>query len=256
MNTKPLIALFVFVIFISTNIHAQARVAFVAARSGLSIREKPAVNATVLGKIPYGTKVNIIEAGEEMVPIVTEGLSGYWEKVTYNNKTGYIVNSYLLPVAPPKLAVVKEMKDYFKQVYQPFGARLVVSSGEKNNIEEGGYENQKQLYKNGAEWHRFLGYEYGSDTWFLPNFSVAQGFLLLRLIPEFKTVFNETAEFPTESKTFKKGEIEFRITVEKEMLGDSPWYKKIHIEFEEGAFYTLDIFQLENDLVIFYGSGV
>ena len=40
------------------------------------------------------------------------------------------------------------------------------------------------------------------------------------------------------------------------MFGDSPWYKKIHIEFEEGAFYNLDIFQLENDLVIFYGSGV
>lgn len=240
----------------STAVFSQDRTSYVAAKSGLSIREKPAVNAPVLGKIPYGTKIKTIEAGEEMVPVVTEGLTGYWEKVSYNGKIGYIVNSYLLPVAPPKLAVVKEMKDYFKQVFQPFGARLVVSSGERNNIEEGGYENIKQLYKNGAEWHQFQGYEYGSDTWFLPNFSVQQGFILLRLIPEFNMVFNETAEFPGESKTFKKGEIEYRITVEKEMFGDSPWYKKIHIEFEEGAFYNLDIFQLENDLVIFYGSGV
>lgn len=80
----------------------------------------------------------------------------------------------------------------------------MVKDGERQNIEEGGFELHKQLYKNGAEWHRFMGYEYGSDTWFLPDFSLENGFILMRLIPEFKEVFGEKEEFPTESRTFKR----------------------------------------------------
>jgi len=82
---------------------AQTRIAWVAAKSGLSIREKPAIGAKVLDKIPYGAKLSILNTDEELVTVVTEGMHGYWEKVTFNNKTGYIVGSYLLPVAPPKL---------------------------------------------------------------------------------------------------------------------------------------------------------
>lgn len=255
MKRRSLIVLLVFVLLFN-HVWAQGHSAFVSAKSGLSIREKPSVNAPVLGKIPYGTKVNILEAGEEMVPVITEGMHGYWEKVTYNNKTGYIVGAYLLPVPPPKLSLVKEMKDYFKQVYTPFGNKLVVKEGQRFTIEEGGSELQKQLYKNGAEWHRFMGYEYGSDSYFLPDFSIEQGFLLMRLIPEFSNLFGATDEFPAESRTYKKGEIEYRVKVEKEMLGDEPWYKRISIEYEDGAFYNVELFLLENQLVIFVGSGV
>ena len=88
-----------------------------------------------------------------------------------------------------------------------------------NNIEESGWEITKQLYKNGAEWHHFSGYEYGSDTYFLPGFTMEQGFLLVRLIPEFKEVFGEKDEFPTENKTFKKGDVEYTINVNKLSLG-------------------------------------
>ncbi|MBL0131414.1 MAG: hypothetical protein IPP43_10075 [Chitinophagaceae bacterium] len=119
------------------------------------------------------------------------------------------------------------MKNYLSQVTVPYGGKLIVKSGIMNNMEEGGWEIQKQLYKNGAEWHRHLGYEYGSDVYFLPGFSLQQGFLLLRLIPEFKEVFGEKDVFPTESKTFKKGEVEYELKVEKEMFGDAAWYTKI-----------------------------
>ena len=243
-------------VFCSNLVVAQARTAWVAAKSGLSIREKPAIGAKVLDKIPYGTKISLLNTEEELVSVVTEGMHGYWEKVSFNNKTGYIVGSYLLPVAPPKLATVKEMTDYFKQVYTPFGNKLVVKEGERHNIEEGGFELQKQLYKNGAEWHRFMGYEYGSDTWFLPDFTLEDGFILMRLIPEFKEVFGDKDEFPTESRTFKKGEREYSITVEKEMIGEHPWIKRINISYEDGAMYEVQLYQLENQLVIFFGSGV
>jgi hypothetical protein len=180
---------------------------------------------------------------------------GAWAKTTYNGKTGYIVNSYLFPSPPPK-ATVQTMKDYLVQLSPAFGAKLVVKNGSRNNIEEGGYEIHKQLYKNGAEWHEFLGYEYGSNAYFLPDFTLQQGFLLLRLIPEFKDVWDAKDEFPTESKTVKKGEIEYDIKVEKEMLGENAWYKKITIGYADGAVTTFEMYQLDNQLVVFMGSGV
>jgi len=235
---------------------AQNRSLWVAAKSGLSIREKPSTTAKVLDKIPYGTKITLLNTEEESVSIITEGLQGYWEKVNYNNKTGYIVSSYLLPLPPPKTGTVKSMDDYFKQVYTPFGSKLVIKEGQRENIEEGGYELHKQLYKNGAEWHQFMGYEYGSETWFLPDLTMQQGFILLRLIPEFKEIFGEKDEFPLADRTFKKGEREYSIKVEKEQYGDHPWIKKISIEYEDGAIYNFEMFQIDNQLVITLGAGV
>lgn len=227
---------------------------YVAARSGLSMRDKPDAKATVIGKIPYGTKISV-NYPEEIVNITTEGIIGAWAKTTFNGKTGYVVNSYLFPVTPPK-ATIKTMKEYLAQLSPVFGAKLVVKSGKMDNIEEGGWEIQKQLYKNGAEWHEHLGYEYGSSAYFIPGFTLTQGFLLVRLIPEFKAIFNDKDEFPTENKTMKKGEVEYDIKVEKEMLGDNPWYKKIKLEYADGAVVFFEMYQIDNQLVIFTGLGV
>lgn len=229
---------------------------YVAAKSGLSIREKPEVGAKVLDKIPYGTKVNILQPPNEIKPINTEGLEGLWKLVKHNNKTGYIINTYLFPWPPPKLAAVKEMKQYLAQVAQPFGAKLTVKSGTMNNIAEGGWQINKQLYKNGAEWHQFLGYEYHSNAYFLPDFTIAQGFLLLRLIPEFKEVFSGDEEFPKESRKYNKGDLEYEVTVEKDPTGISAWVTKIKIEYSDGAYYHFEMYYLDNQLVIFYSAGV
>jgi hypothetical protein len=85
-----------------------------------------------------------------------------------------------------------------------------------------------------------------------------QGFLLLRLIPEFKEVFGEKDEFPTESKTFKKGEVEYQVTVDKLSWDDGAytWVQRIRIEFSPDVSYSLDMFVLDNQLVISYSSGV
>ena len=241
--------------FISFVANAQElRTFYVASKSGLSIREKPDAKASVISKIPYGTKITINTLKDD-VQINTEGITGYWVKTTFGGKTGYVVNSYLFPAPPPK-ATVKTMPEYMAQISQPFGGKLVVKNGAIYNIEEGGWQLQKQLYKNGAEWHEFRGYEYGSATYFIPDFTISQGFLLLRLIPEFSELWTDKDEFPTTSKTIKKGETEYRITVEKEGEEASAWIKKISITFEEGASYTFEIYQLENQLVVFYGSGV
>ncbi len=255
---KKIIFLALIVISLDAAAQLMGGTMYVAAKTGLSIREKPDVAAKVLDKIPYGTKITILRNDEEeLKSIVTEGILGYWQKVKYNNKTGYILDSYLFPWPPPKLATVKEMKNYFAQVTVPFGSKLVVKSGNMNNIEENGWQTTKQLYKNGAEWHEHLGFEYGSDVYFLPEFSLQQGFLLLRLIPEFKELIGEKDEFPKDNKIFKKGDIDYEVKIEKRTFGeDYTWVDKIHIAYTEGASYILEMYLLDNQLVIFMASGV
>ena len=227
-------------LFVSVMVFAQQYgTMYVAAKSGLAIRESATNSSKALGNIPYGTKVEILQADGEIKSHIIENMLGYWQKVKYNNKTGYILDSYLLPWAPPKLATV-----------------LIVKSGSMDNMEEMGWEMRKQLYKNGAEWHQNFGYEYGSDVYFLPGFSVQQGFLLLRLLPEFKEAIGENDAFPLDSKTTTRNEEEFKIIVDKEMLGDYPWYKKLTIQYADGAYYELQLFQLDNQLVVSFSSGV
>lgn len=226
---------------------------YVAAKSGLSMRDKPDAKATVIGKIPYGTKITISYG--DIVNINTEGMEGAWAKVTYSGKTGYIVNSYVFPAPPPK-ATVKTMKEYLAQLSVPFGAKLVVKSGNMNNVEEGGWELQKQLYKNGGEWQEMHGYEYMSNAYFLPQFNTTQGFLLVRMIPEFKDIFGPTDEFPTSNKIIKKGDVEYEIKVESEKLGEYTWYKKISVGYADGAVTTFEMYELNNQLVVTVSSGV
>lgn len=233
---------------------------YVAAKSGLSIRETPDAAAKVLDKIPYGTKINLIDEDGGWKEIITEGLTGYWRKVKFNNKTGYIVDSYLFPWPPPKLVTVKDMKQYLTQVAIPFGQKLTIRSGTTAEITESGWELKKQLYKNGAEHHEFNAYEYGSDTYFLPDFSLQQGFLLCRLIAEFNEVFGEKDEFPTASKKFKKDDREYEIALIKR--GDEADYsgpysiEKIRISYEDGAYYDFEMYIMGNQLVISISSGV
>jgi len=129
---------------------------YVAAKTGLSMREKPDANAKVLDKIPYGTKNFLIDEDGAWKDIITEGLTGYWRKVKFNNKSGYIVDSYLFPWPPPKLATVRKMKQYLAQVAAPFGQKLVTRSGTMAQLNESGWKLSKQFYKMAHHTRSFL----------------------------------------------------------------------------------------------------
>jgi hypothetical protein len=244
-------------LFLNSYTHAQTGAYYVAAKSGLTIREKADLNAKQLAKIPYGTRIITLPEDAEPVGVNTEGLNGFWRKVKYNNSVGYIIDNYLLPWPPPKTGT-RTMKEYITQITAAFGVKLPVKSGTMNNIEEGGWQLNKQLYKNGAEWQEFQGYEYGSDTWLLPDFSIQQAFVLIRLIPEFNAAFNEKELFPVADKTYKKTANEYEVKIEKEDLGGGfgKLIKKIHLEWADGAVYVFELYMLENQVVIFLGSGV
>jgi Bacterial SH3 domain len=253
---KPISTLLVCLI-LSVGLFAQNNVWYAAAKAGLSIREKPDAKAKVLEKIPYGEKLSLIYTNtDSIINITTEGISGSWAKTTYKGKTGYVVNSYLFPVPPPK-ATVKTLKDYLKQLSPVAGPAVTKGRPEKMGDFDYNTSLTKQLYKNGAELHSFFAYEYNSDTYFLPDFTIEQGFLLLRLLGEYPDAIGAAETYPQASAKKKLRDDVCTITVEKEPYGEPVKVtKKIRYEWQDGAYYVLEFFMLDGQLVILSSGGV
>ena len=244
-----------FALFACIHLGAQENIQYVAIKGGLNLRENPNPSARVLGKISYGAKLSLLQSAEESTPMVAEGFNGTWKKVVYNDLSGYIFDAYLLPFPPPT-GTVKTLKDYIAELTTKHGELLVVKNDSTTETDEISVVTSKQLYKNGAEWHKFLGYEYSSSTYFIPGISLQQGFLVVRLIPEFADYVSEKDPFITAGKKLKKGGREYEYLVDKETNGGFEWIKKISIGFEEGAIYSFELYQIDNQVVIFHGSGV
>ncbi len=234
---------------------------YVAYSTGINIRKTPSLNADLLGKIPYATKLSINVSKQDTTPVFVEGMTGYWVPVTFQNKKGYVLNCYLTTIMPPKKGT-KKMEDYLLQLSPKFGAPLVYKTKTPISFYESGYEIKKQFYKNGNEMHENRGYEsFGQTYFFIEMSSLQEIFLIMRQIEEFNHFFSEKDEFPNKTKTFTKksdisGETEFVYTVDKTTWGKTDWIKKITLEFQEGASYQLEIFYLDGHVVVSYGGGV
>ena len=172
-----------------------------------------------------------------------------------------MLNCYLVGITPPKKGT-KKMSDYLLQLAPKFGTELVVTKGNANNMYEAGYVIKKQLYKNGNECHHTTGYESFEDNYFMVGINTVQeAFLIMRQIEEFNFFLTEKDAFPNSTNNYKRKnekseEIDFNVTVDKEKLYNQDWIKKIQVEFQEGATYMLQIFILDNQVVISYGGGV
>jgi hypothetical protein len=237
---------------------AQNFINYAALKTGLSLREQPNTSSKVLQKIGYGQKLELLKDTGESIKIVTEGFNGFWQKVKYNNQAGYVVSSYLFSVAPPK-PTIKNVKDYLAQLSVVAGPVVTVKKGNGETMGDYYSELKKQLYKNGAEWHEFNGYESGTEIYFLPNFSIEQAFLLMRIIGQYATEVGEKDTFPEKNSKVKLNRGEKTTTVErlKSYDGVTPGpISKIIIETEEGPVSTLEIFLIDGQAVICWGSGV
>lgn len=229
---------------------------YAAAKSGLSMREQPTTGAKVLEKIPYGEKLTAVAGDANQPAISTEGFNGFWWKVNYNNKTGYIVSSYVLPLPAPK-AGTKTVQDYFAQVSAVSGSPLIVKKSDPALNETGEFTLSKQLFRNGMEWQESKGYEFGSDLYFLPDFTIEQCFLLLRLIGQYPDLITEKDLFPSKNSVIKIEGGEKAIEVERDKAdGKGGPVKKIKIILTQGAYTEFEIFMLDTQAVIFYSSGV
>ncbi len=78
---------------------AQQEEAYVAAESGLSLRDQPDISAKMLSKLAYGEAIGIIEKTDKKLVVLDGGekVSGEWVKVETRNHIGYVFNGYLSP---------------------------------------------------------------------------------------------------------------------------------------------------------------
>ncbi|WP_225035407.1 SH3 domain-containing protein [Winogradskyella sp. SM1960] len=71
--------------------------AYVAAESGLSLRDQPDVNGKLLTKLAYAEAIGVIETTDKKLVILDGGkkVTGEWVKVETRNHIGYVFNGYL-----------------------------------------------------------------------------------------------------------------------------------------------------------------
>lgn len=96
-NLKMILAIgFVFNLAVLT---AQQEEAYVAAESGLSLRDQPDVSGKMLTKLAYGEAIGVIEETDKNLVVLDGGekISGKWVKVETRNHIGYVFNGYLSP---------------------------------------------------------------------------------------------------------------------------------------------------------------
>ena len=78
---------------------AQQEEVYVAAESGLSLRDQPDVNGKMLTKLAYGQAIGVLEETDKNLVVLDAGkkISGTWVKVETRNHIGYVFNGYLSP---------------------------------------------------------------------------------------------------------------------------------------------------------------
>jgi hypothetical protein len=86
--------------------------AYVNADSGLTVRERPDISASKLGKLVYNEAVEVIEKTDVKLVVVDEGnkVSGEWVKIKmngYQDLKGYVFNGFLSENKMPKIINVK-----------------------------------------------------------------------------------------------------------------------------------------------------
>lgn len=105
-NLKMILA--IVLVFNLALVEAQQE-AYVAAESGLSLRDQPDVSAKMLSKLAYGEAIGILEKTDKKLVVLDGGkkVSGEWVKVETRNHIGYVFNGYLSPVKIAKTIRLK-----------------------------------------------------------------------------------------------------------------------------------------------------
>lgn len=230
-------------------------------QKGLNIRQSPSDKAKVIGTIPYGAKLS--QLGSKNVDpnmdtrIDINGLVCYWVKVKYQNIEGYVIDAYLLPWQAPK-ANTKTLEDYIIQISKPLGNPYIY----KDNIKENGMplytiENKKQLYQNGWFISKSIGYEEGGSVYYIPSLSMNQVYCLVQLIEDFKYPFttNTMLKLGTfNTATAQHDSIEWK--TDAQIIDHFKYYNKIEINWAEGPYYSLQIIEVNDGVIVSFSSGV
>ncbi len=132
---------------VSTETTTGGNYLYVLAPSGLSLREYGNLQSDKLAKMPYGTKVKVINS-EENPTMTVAGIKGGMDEVEFNQKKGYAFNGYLSKYFPPELNIT--VKGYASELNKFFPE--VIYSEEKGGTASNP-ENTEIILLPDAEWH-------------------------------------------------------------------------------------------------------
>jgi hypothetical protein len=120
---------------------------YVTAPSGLSLREFGNLQSNKLAKMPYGTKVKVLKAEDNMTMTVS-GIKGGMDEIEFNHKKGFAFNGYLSKYFPPELNIT--VKGYASELQQIFPEvkYLEETGGTASNP-----ENTETILLPDAAWH-------------------------------------------------------------------------------------------------------
>ncbi len=89
----------------------------VLAPSGLVLRDKP--NGKPITVVPYGSEVTVLKDTEKLQSHELDGYTGLWQKVMYNNTTGYLFDGLTSRFQAPNIKEPSTLNPSFIDIYFP-----------------------------------------------------------------------------------------------------------------------------------------
>ncbi len=229
---------------------------FVSSPNGVSIRSQPGTTGTELTRVPYGEQMAY--ANSQNYPgtsesVIIEGIPAYWIPVTYKGKTGYIPDVTVLPFPPPA-ARDSGLESWIAQIAKPLGPRFE-QKPDWDKMGDRGTGIIRQLYDNGAVYSEGSGYEWGHTMLQLPAVNIRSVLYALQNLGGFGEVLKKGGNLRRGSYEVPGRYAPYKWTVKMEgEQGD--WLRAVEVNWEEEGYSSLQVMQVEDDVVIVSSGGV
>lgn len=250
--------LIVFFVMQTANLLAQPTQGpfYVAAKSGLFLRDQPSAKGKLIKKLAYGDKLTFEGYGlYSDTATMVEGFACDWIKVKAGKDTGYVIDPFLFPIPPPTVNITSIDQYIRSSSYAVYDSLKIGKDDAK--VEEGADITYKSLFKSGAEIQKRDAFEYHSSVYMLPHFDTRRAFHLLRLIKEQDSnLIDAKDEFPLQSIVHDRGNnCTTKVTVinDKDDLKNRPG----HLKFLSDCtmYFEAEIIQVENQVMIIIRRG-
>ena len=160
---------------------------YAIAKSGLNIRNKPALEGSKVGRIPFGERLELLETVLEAKEQF-EGIFGYWVKVQFDSISGYVFDGFLsrIPVLEPLEdkdkygCLTVNLKKYIISNYN------TVDSSEYSNYRDGESTHSMKIFNlnNGHKYIDHFGWESWTTELQLSNILKREGDFLFESLVE------------------------------------------------------------------------
>ena len=177
-------------------LESESNVLYIAAMTGMNLREDPSTRGKVTQLLPYGTTCEVKSHSGNNETI--DGLDGEWIEVIAEDQEGFIFSGYTIPIPLPGRNPSTDLKGYFAEHMIRIGNEEIFRI--TYDLKSEGYNKSKipedkliietesdkfeklQEYAGGYYLVQEIGYEYQAQIGFLPGINLQDGFLLARAI--------------------------------------------------------------------------